>query len=446
MAYFIATHNSEPQQLKVRANSARDALTLLEYEVTFIRKWSKGSYKVLREQDPYSDWTNTHPLRATSEGSPIPPIPGRRAVQEGRYWFPTIGDDGAITFVPDWKYGEDYLSVSMSPGKFLQKYYPFLSSKEVEDWIANCRNSSVSLEILSDPSAIAEAYVNGPRSCMSHSAASYDLPIHPSEAYGAPGDLQLAILKHRGLVKGRALVWPERKYHGRVYGMVTELTQMLNAAGYTRHHFNGARIRKIKHKDYDEGVYLLPWIDDSNSSQHLLKHHDDNFFVLHDKGSMIANSTRGVIYVRGFHECIHCHGLFNIREGESCNTCRELLRPCEVCGEIHTEEHPLRRDMIVLGRYGSYSPNLHEECLLSLDMCDHSGYRCMPNQSLVIEYKDGKNTYHAGRISKQYLSTVFGLRRHRSVTNGILRISKKERESKFARYLLTVSHQLAANV
>jgi hypothetical protein len=444
MAYFVATHSSEPRQLKIRDSTARAALFNLEYEATFTRKWEKGSYKIDRIEDPYSDWKSQHFLKAASEHLPIPPIPNE-LLQGRRYWFPIVKEDGVIELVPDWKYGEDNLSVSMSPGKFLQKYYPSLSAKEVEEWISLCRNSSVTLEILSEPSAIAEAYINGPRSCMSHSAASYDLPIHPSEAYGAPGDLQLAILKHRGLVKGRALVWPERKYHGRVYGMVTELTQMLNDEGYTRHHFNGARIRKIKYKDYNH-VFVLPWIDDSNLSQHLLKHHGDNFFVLHDKGGMNATSTRGVINLERWNECIYCHGLFPIRAGEVCRSCQELYSPCVVCNEVDTEEHPTRRDLNVLNEDYLHSPTTHEECYLSLDMCSHSGYRCMPGCSLIVEYIDGKNTYHVGRISKYHLSRSFGLRRHMSITNGILRISKKEREGKFARYLASNEHQLAINV
>lgn len=442
MPYFVATHNSEPRQLKVRDITARDALLALHNEAILTRGWEKGSYKVARVEDPYSDWKRYHPLRSVSESLPIPDI---GVPSQGSYWFPTVGNDGTITFVPDWKYGEDYLSVSMSPGKFLQKYYPSLSSKEVEEWIALCRNSSITLEILSDPSKIAEAYTNGPRSCMSHSARHYELPIHPSEAYGSPGDLCLAILKHRGLIKGRALVWPERKFHGRVYGMVTELTQMLTDEGYTRHHFNGARLRKIKYRGYND-AFVLPWIDDSSFNQHLLKHHDDNFFVLHDKGGMRATSTHGVVNLQGFHECPYCHGLFLIREGEACHTCREVYRPCELCGETHTEEHPVTRDLRVLSRYGPIHPGLHESCYLSLDMCNHSGYRCMPRESLIIEYKDGKNTYHAGRISRHHLKVSFGLRRHWNVTNGILRLSKKEREGKFARYLLSVQHQLVANV
>lgn len=444
MAYFVATHSSEPRQLKIRERTARAALNTLEYEATFARKWEKGSYKIARIEDPYSDWKSLHFLKAISERLPIPPIPNH-LLQEEKYWFPTVKEDGVIELVPDWKYGEDNLSVSMSPGKFLQKYYPSLNAKEVEEWISLCRNSSVTLEILSEPSAIAEAYTNGPRSCMSYHADYYDLPIHPSEAYGAPGDLQLAILKHRGIVKGRALVWPERKYHGRVYGMITELTQMLNDEGYTRHHFNGARIRKIKHREYND-VFVLPWVDDSSSSQHFLKHHDDNFFVFHDKGGMHAISTRGVINVAGWNECIHCHGLFNIMAGEACSRCQEIYRPCIVCGEVHTEERPTSRDKVVLARFGRGRPPIHEDCYESLELCDHSLTRCICGCSLVIEYKDGKNTYHAGRISKVHLARSYGLRRHNNITNGILRISKKERDGKFARYLTRVNHQLVATV
>jgi hypothetical protein len=128
------------------------------------------------------------------------------------------------------------------------------------------------------------------RSCMTHSASSYKSFIHPVRVYG-DSDLQLAYLENDDEeIIARCLVWSERFLYGRCYGASDTIARLLQAAGYTRGDFEGARIRRIEDKK-KRGRYVLPYLDGIQSV------YDDceGFFVIsEDDCEYVASHTTGL--------------------------------------------------------------------------------------------------------------------------------------------------------
>lgn len=96
--------------------------------------------------------------------------------------------------------------------------------------------------------------------------------IHPATLYIA-GDLQVAYIGDldKGKVSARAVVWPEKKLHSRIYGDVARMTQGLQRLGYTWGAPIGAKIKRIQlyPTNFDGGeapmgCFAAPYIDKQN--------------------------------------------------------------------------------------------------------------------------------------------------------------------------------------
>jgi len=162
---------------------------------------------------------------------------------------------------------------------YVQKYFP--------DWIMKYPGKIVEAEralmprehrvqLFSSAEDIVRVYTRGPGfdSCMRHSVEYFGLKEHPCAVYG-DSDIQLAVLVDNDLypegkepclvdmeraVLGRALVWPDRKYRGRIYSSyhADAFAAELRALGYTKRDlFIGARVREV----YDGSYTVMPYLD-----------------------------------------------------------------------------------------------------------------------------------------------------------------------------------------
>src|SRR5690606_37817316 len=138
---------------------------------------------------------------------------------------------------------------------------------------------------------------NGPRSCMSHDRGAYNSSVHPTYVYGA-SDLAIAYLVNkRGRVSARALVWPERKIYGQIYGDTWRIEPALRDAGHTiadhtwAWSFERARLLRI---DDRPGVFVAPYVDDPAPNR---ARDEGDDLVLDWDGDILCASTSGLVHV-----------------------------------------------------------------------------------------------------------------------------------------------------
>lgn len=143
-------------------------------------------------------------------------------------------------------------------------------------------------------------YINGPQSCMYYPADHYESSVHPVTVYAA-GDLALAYLENaQGEITARALVWPDKKAVGRLYGDDMALQAALDEIGYKKqdwYSLKGARLRVIE----DEEAYVMPYIDGCNSYG---RHPDGKHFQI--GGACNAGRTDGLDRERNGCTCDRC--------------------------------------------------------------------------------------------------------------------------------------------
>lgn len=171
--------------------------------------------------------------------------------------------------------------VSTKPGRYLKKFFPDLDHQRLATkWAAEF--APVEVQFAKTPDEIEEVYLEGPSSCMAHSAGHYYGPCHPVRAYGA-GDLAIAYIVRDDNITGRALVWPEKKVYSRLYGDEIRLKHALELLGYHEDEdetgFLGARLLSI-----DAGRYglVIPYMD--------------NYDRFNDDGTYLTVASNGRIY------------------------------------------------------------------------------------------------------------------------------------------------------
>ncbi len=224
-------------------------------------------------------------------------------------------DPTKIAYTPDEDAGRRDRQVTMSASRYLARFYGDGCNQAVlERWMAELRRHlgiTPELGITTDPDMIEEVYLNGPNSCMSHRVNWYLSSEHPVRAYGHSPDLALAYIKNiggpsrpdveedddgdcnSGEYSARAIVWPAKKWYGRIYGHAAELKSLLEAQGYTYkaiHH--GARLVAIE--DDNEDGYLCPYLDNANAVRFDESHDESDYLVIDDCGDMDCHETGGI--------------------------------------------------------------------------------------------------------------------------------------------------------
>lgn len=205
--------------------------------------------------------------------------------------FPHVSktDPSKIAFIENDEKGRADRITVMKPGRFLTKFYSdVLTPEEIGD-LANryiARSQPGTLHFAKTADEIEHVYTNGPNSCMAHDACEYSSSEHPVRVYAA-GDLQVAYIV-RGDITARALVWPEKKIYGRIYGDADRLRPALEQEGYREGYLTGARLLRIE----EDGGFICPYLDGDCTVS-------DNGDYLVIGGDLDADSTNGLIEDNG---------------------------------------------------------------------------------------------------------------------------------------------------
>jgi len=284
--------------------------------------------------------------------------------------------------------GEQDLQTTMKPGRYLAQFYPSLAAHTVRDLQSGIlRDAELKFAVTADE--IENIYVRGPSSCMSHAASHFDGPCHPVRVYGN-SDIQLAYVTGKDdHPTARSLVWPEKKYHSRIYGDECLLAHLLGAAGYERHSLKGARIRRIPGDGDDEDNIVLPYLDDANSYDII----DESWLRI--GGDHQASTTNGLAYADDEVACDSCSEyvteVFDVGREQWCDHCRDNDAFCsDFSGDYFSQS--IEYEVIVSRKNGvnqrrSWSEG---ECEEHATFCIGSEEYYKTDAFEFVELKDGR--------------------------------------------------------
>lgn len=280
------------------------------------------------------------------------------------------------------EHGEIRKSTPMKPGRYLQRFYPSLDGETIREWVTLI-DKAVEVRFAVTADEIERVYLCGPSSCMSHKPDDYDSFIHPVRVYG-DSDLQLAYLSFAEptsagfKASARALVWPEKKRYGRIYGDTHRMKTALEAAGYTSGNLRGAKIKRIV-DEYEDDNLVVPYIDGDGSVE-------DCGDYLKIGGNLCADSTTGLVPMRGR---AWCPGLDEYVEedeedfiwvadrDESCST--DYVRSeCFLC-DYHNEYYTFDHGYVMMANGERWSQDAFAS---HGGECERTG-RCYPSEDLI---------------------------------------------------------------
>jgi hypothetical protein len=235
------------------------------------------------------DWRTREKLRfadGTYTETPWHDEPWYQAVHGEHFCHLSTDQAGKIAFTENCGKGQLDRQLVMSPGRYLHRYFPqILDNNAIESW---CARLSVllaehALKITQDADEIEEVYVGGPASCMARAADDFESCCHPVRVYAGP-DTALAYIGARDDARARSVIWPDRKIYTTIYGDVSRLKLLLEAAGFCEGGLNGARIQRIE----DGEGFVVPYIDGGDDLG------DNGEFLVIGQGSICSESTNGL--------------------------------------------------------------------------------------------------------------------------------------------------------
>jgi hypothetical protein len=235
------------------------------------------------------DWQVREKLRfADGSYQPTPwhDEPWYRAKHDEHFCHISTEQAGKIAFTENSAKGQLDRQLVMSPGRYLHRFFSnHLDNEAIEGWCArlSVQLQEDALKITQDADEIEDVYVGGPGSCMAHDASDFESFCHPVRVYAGP-DTALAYIGAREDARARSVVWPERKIHTSIYGDVSRLRLLLEAAGYTEGGLNGARIRRI----VDGDSFVVPYIDAGDDLA------DDGEYLIIGRGNIPSENTNGL--------------------------------------------------------------------------------------------------------------------------------------------------------
>ena len=265
-----------------------------------------------------------------------------------------VDDVPMVGFFQSEKHGEANRVTTMRPGRYLARFFgDKLDNNEIENLTADVTVQAGAMVVgwTQDADEIEDIYVNGPSSCMSERASRYDGPCHPARVYAGP-DLAVAWLGEQDDATARAIVWPDRKVYGGVYGDVSRMRKLLEAKGFSRGSFAGARIRMIV---ADDGI-VMPYLDIADSAEI-----DGNVVILGRGGDVECDNTNGVSGAGCRYTCDHCGD--RVDDDDTvyiedicetwCDSCAQDTNYCDYsnervaadCVEVHSSSRAYTRTM-----------------------------------------------------------------------------------------------------
>lgn len=248
--------------------------------------FSSYDYLLYSYSIPYLGEVDTYPTEvlvlAESYSADFDELPWIDSIKpiDGHYAKISKKFPGQVSFYENEERMKNGRRLCMKPGRYLTKFYPDMDKQLIKSWAAKTANF-FELKYADTAETISWVYKNGPDSCMSKPDSQYDGEINPVICYESP-DLKLAYIGNDARVSARALVWPEKKRVGRIYGDWDRMIPLLEAAGYDikdeddpsedYYTFEGARLKYIP---YDSKGIIFPYIDGTESA-----YYDGEWMVL----------------------------------------------------------------------------------------------------------------------------------------------------------------------
>lgn len=289
-------------------------------------------------------------------------------------------------------------------GRYLRKIF---TPEEVPDhiveelankWISE--NGNLTFKILTKGSDIAEAYENGPNSCMSGDATHFaSFPYHPSEAYGTDDeekievDTALAVLYNdqNKLIARAVILKNEKKYYS-VYGDYIKLESLLLHNGFEKSDddFHGKRMRLLYS---NKGAIVCPYLDFTDS----VSVKGDNIII--GGGDYSANFTNGT--VEDCHYCEYCEATIYSEDTyyhRGYNVCRDCYDEhvfycpvtedeCDNDEAVYVEGTVWYKGYRMNGPYSEYGIHILEKegCIFQCEH-DHEYYSLNEYESVVSDH------------------------------------------------------------
>lgn len=304
----------------------RDSPTLPIFTFTFVASRSEIDSWHLRESRRFT--------RGEYTGTPWQHLPLPDACV-AHYAHLSITEPGKIAYTASPEHGLQDRQTRVRPGRYLEQFYGHLSHEERQRYIHECAERVTTYAITRTPDETEWVYQHGPGSCMD---GTHHFSLgHPTRVYAEPGDLRVAYwpdsaMKNDGKVSQRVVIWPDKKYYGRIYGD-GPLARLLERDGYTcKDYFIGARVPAIE----AGSGYLMPYVDVADYAE--LDDAGEWFtFTRHD--GIGVKETCGVIYHDGEDPtctCERCNDTFTPDDdtpGPYCYSCEQERRCCDSCNE-----------------------------------------------------------------------------------------------------------------
>jgi len=221
-----------------------------------------------------------------------------------------------IAYTPNLQYLIGDRQLSIRPGRYLSREFPFMDNEQIKDAVASF-TADIAMQRLffaesSDDAE--EIYQDGPSSCMDGSH-TFETVCHPSRVYFSPDTTVVALRRQNGSrgYSARAVVNKNDKVFGRVYGDEGVLSRLLKDLGYRYNEraLNGCRLAAIDNGDYCSGSYVFPYIDGFCYAFGIVEDSDGEWFIpsndsMEDMQTIDADATQGYAHFDQGRYCEWC--------------------------------------------------------------------------------------------------------------------------------------------
>lgn len=247
-----------------------------------------------------------------------------------------------IAYTRSYEDGVRDRQVRIKLGRYLaQTFGSKLSPQRIAELVAlhnEHQEEKIKWHIAMTPKRIVTVYRRGPNSCMSKDMSYYSdtISVHPTYVYGA-GDLGVAFIWRKGRITARALVWPERKIYGRIYGDEERMVRVLREAGYQpdyihyrennhlpshKRGFNDAKLLAVRDS---WGELVAPYID----GDYGVIVASDFLLLTNDNKDYRCESVRGLAVDNG----VQCDNCGEMTDGDEVHITVSGETICEGCYE-----------------------------------------------------------------------------------------------------------------
>lgn len=359
------------------------------------------------------------------------------AIHKDHFAHASLEKPGWIAYTKSEEDGAKDKQSLLRPGSYLSQYFEDVlhnhgvsERRLVEEFMT--MYGPVDVKFAKTADDIVKVYNRGPVTCL-HKDKDYPKGIHPASVYAA-GDLQIAYLGNiDGKVSARAVVWPAKKLHSRVYGDIARLTTGLQRLGYKWGAPIGAKLKRIQLRDpkkdlqygnIPNGCFLVPYLDKKNQQGggHLSVKDTGDHLVIGNDGEPGTHHAGGPDGFSGQYVPVD-----DEYPGYTCERCEDTYRKLNVvfvCDPAHGDEtQSWCRDCteqyaFVCGRAGRYYDNEEVEsvdvddeiwCKYYADM--YAG-RCEGNGRLTrriheVWYEDGSKKNLSDRYIHDHTPGIF---------------------------------------